>query len=134
LLEDVVFGRWEKLIWNVPFNGLGGAMDWSTDVLMGSAEGVALVRAIMLEVVAAAHAAGVKIPESLVEDNIRRTGTMGPYRSSMQIDRQMHRPMEIEAIIGNPLRVAESLGLASPNMQMLYQLLKICEAGSSSKT
>lgn len=124
VLDDVVLGRWEKLIWNIPFNGLGGAMDWSTDILMKSHDGVALVRTIMEEVVATAHAAGVDLPASLIEDNIARTQTMGPYRSSMQIDRQMHRPMEIEAIIGNPLRVAKSLGVPVPRIEMLYQLLK----------
>jgi 2-dehydropantoate 2-reductase len=130
LLSDLALGRWEKLIWNVPFNGLGGAMDWSTDVLMNSEHGRALVRAIMEEVVATARAAGVGLSPALVEDNLRRTGTMGPYRSSMQVDRQMHRSMEIEAIIGNPLRVARSRGAATPKIEMLYQLLKAGEGAS----
>jgi len=123
-LENVAQGRWEKLIWNVPFNGLGGALDWTTEVLMKSEHGTAMVREIMQEVVTTAQAAGVSLPASLIDDNIRRTTTMGAYRSSMQVDRQMHRPMEIEAIIGNPLRVAQRLGIAAPRMQMLYQLLK----------
>ncbi len=131
VLEDLSLGRWEKLIWNVPFNGLGGAMDWSTEILMGSEYGRALVRAIMGEVVATANAAGVNVPASLIEDNIRRTQTMGPYRSSMQIDRQMHRPMETEAIIGNPLRVAQSLGVPTPKIEMLYQLLRAGESRMS---
>ena len=130
LLKNLALGRWEKLIWNVPFNGLGGAMDWATDMLMNSEHGTALVRALMEEVVATANAAGVNLPASLVEDNIRRTQSMGAYRSSMQVDRQMHRPMEIQTIIGNPLRMAQSLGVPTPKMEMLYQMLNVTEASS----
>lgn len=123
ILDDLAVGRWEKLVWNVPFNGLGAALDLSADRLVGSEAGLALVRSIMEEVVAAAHAAGVPIAHAFIEQNIQRTLNMGPYKSSMQIDRQIGRPMEIEAIVGEPLRVARRCGLNVPKIEMLYQLL-----------
>lgn len=125
MLEDLALGRWEKLIWNVPFNGLGAAMGWTTDRIVAHPEGIALVRSIMQEVLATAHAAGVKLDPALVEQNIARTLSMGAYRSSMQIDREMGRELELDAIIGRPLAVAEKHGIAAPSMRMLYQLLRI---------
>ena len=50
---------------------------------------------------------------------------MGPYRTSMQIDRQERRPMEIEAIFGQPLQVAQRAGVPTPHLQMLCRLLSV---------
>ena len=47
---------------------------------------------------------------------------MGAYRSSMQIDRQEGRPMEVESILGEPLRQARRAGVNTPNLEMLYHM------------
>lgn len=125
LLESLAMGRWEKLIWNVPFNALGAALGLSTDRIVGKPEGIALVREIMQEVVATAHAEGVMLDERLIEQNIVKTQTMGPYRSSMQIDQEVGRPIELDAIVGQPLAVAEKHGVPAPAMRMLYRLLSL---------
>ena len=127
LLENLDLGRWEKLIWNVPFNGLGAALGLTTDRIISHPEGQQLVRDLMDEIVRAAHAIGVMLDESLVQQNIDKTLTMGPYRSSMQIDRESRRPIELDAIIGNPLRVAQKAGVATPRLEMLYQILLLQE-------
>jgi 2-dehydropantoate 2-reductase len=53
---------------------------------------------------------------------------MTPYRTSMKIDYDEARPLEVEAIIGNPLRVATAAGANLPLMGMLYQQLKFLDA------
>ena len=50
---------------------------------------------------------------------------MGAYKSSMQIDRQMARPLEIEYIIERPLQIARKYGLQSPNWEYLLKLVNI---------
>jgi 2-dehydropantoate 2-reductase len=50
---------------------------------------------------------------------------MGAYKSSMQIDRQMGRPLEIEAIIERPLQIARAAGLQSPNWELLLKQLRV---------
>jgi ketopantoate reductase len=52
---------------------------------------------------------------------------MGAYKSSMQIDRQMGRPLEIEYIIERPLQIARKAGLKSPNWEHLLKLLQILQ-------
>lgn len=129
LLEDLVYGRWEKLLWNMPFNGLSAALDMTTDLLVGSDDGEDLVRGVMEEVIAAARAAdGVTLPRELVEAKIRQTQAMGPYRTSMHLDMQAGRPMEVEAIFGEPLRRARAAGLPVPRLAMLYHMLKLVDA------
>jgi 2-dehydropantoate 2-reductase len=124
VLHDLTSGRWDKLIWNVPFNGLGAALDLTTDRIIGSQHGLSLVRRLMLEVISAAGSVGVSFDLSVIEEKIQHTQTMGSYKTSMQIDRQMGRPMEIEAIIGNPLRSAQKSLIPTPIMGMLYDMLR----------
>ena len=123
MLDDLAMGRWEKLLWNVPFNGLGAALNLTTDRLVNSPAGRELVREIMHEIVRTAHAAGIMIDPALIEQNVLRTQTMGPYKSSMQIDREMNRPIELDAIIGNPMRAAKKHEVSVPKLEMLYQML-----------
>jgi 2-dehydropantoate 2-reductase len=121
LLEDLRWGRWQKLTWNVPFNGLGAALDLTTDRLIGTDEGRRLVADLIREVIAAARADGAELPDDLVETQIRNTTTMAGYRSSMQVDRQERRPMEVEAILGEPLRRAVAKGVKVPILASLYR-------------
>ena len=81
----------------------------------------------MQEIVQTAHASGIMLDVALIEHNISKTMTMGPYRSSMQIDRETGRAIELEAILGNPLRAAQRLGVSTPRLQMLYALLAMQE-------
>ncbi len=124
-LADLKLGRWMKLVWNIPFNGLGTAMDLATDRLIANEAGRKLVADIMNEVLAAARADGVNLPADTTAAQIQRTYSMGAYKSSMQIDRQMGRPLEIDAIIERPLQVARNAGLASPNWEYLLRLLRL---------
>jgi 2-dehydropantoate 2-reductase len=121
VLDSLAAGRWEKLIWNVPFNGLGALLDYATDQLLERAGD--LVRQLMREVIDAAAGLEIDFDPTIIEEKMRHTLSMGTYKTSMQIDRQMSRPMEIEAIIGNPLAEAARQGVATPALAMLYHLL-----------
>lgn len=112
--------RWAKLVWNIPFNGLGALLDATTDQLLASDEGTALVRAIMHETVAAAAADGIVLSPDFAEQQIAATRGMGAYRTSTQIDRQTGKPMEVDAIFGRPLAVAQRGGVAAPLLQILH--------------
>lgn len=128
VLHDLRFGRWQKLVWNIPFNGLGATLDLTTDRLVGTEPGRQLVAALMREVIAAARGDGVELPDELVRAQIENTMSMGPYRSSMQVDRHEGRPMEVEAILGEPLRRAKRAGVATPALEALYRAAVVVDA------
>jgi len=129
VLDSLLYGRWQKLVWNVPFNGLGAALDLTTDLLINNEAGTRLVTAIMREVIAAARAVGAALPDDLIQFNLDQTRTMDAYLTSMQIDRQAGREMEVEAILGAPVRAAEAAGVAVPNMRMVYELVAAVNLG-----
>lgn len=129
LAADLPAARWEKLVWNVPYNGLAAVLERDCGVLMAHEHAASLVRDLMLEVVASAKAVvGHEIPGAFVEKMLHNTRHMGPYKPSMMIDREMGRPMEVEAIYGEPVRRAEAAGVAVPRMRMLYEQLTLLDA------
>lgn len=127
LAEDLMAARWEKLVWNVPYNGLSAVLGVDCTVLMQRIE--PLVASLMFEVVQAAKAVlGHTIPGAFVETMLNNTRNMDTYKPSMMIDRELGRPMEVEAIYGEPLRRAEAAGCAVPMMRVLYEQLKLIES------
>jgi 2-dehydropantoate 2-reductase len=130
VVDDLRWGRWQKLTWNIPFSGLGAALDLTTDRLIGTNEGRRLVADLIREVIAVARADGAELSDDLVETQIKITVPVGRYRSSMQIDRQEGRPMEVEAILGEPLRRAQAKGVKVPILAALYGAVKVVDAAS----
>jgi len=125
MLDNLMTGRWEKLIWNVPFSGLGATMLLASDKIVGCEAGIDLARKLMGEVVMIAKAEGVILDDSLIDHNIKKTLAMGAYKSSMQIDRELGRSMEYEAIMGEPFRIAKRHNLHVPHIETLYRQLSL---------
>ena len=130
LLEDLLLGRWKKLVWNIPYNGLSVILDGRTDELMTDIYTRQLVESLMWEVVAGAKSTGRIIPESFIQTMLDYTVKMKPYRTSMKIDFDEKRPLEIEAIFGNPLRKAAAEGVNLQQIRCLYQQLKFLDLRS----
>ena len=129
--EDLLLARWQKLVWNVPMSGLSVVLNADTQALMSDPHTRALAEDIMHEVVAGARACGRHIHDSFVQKMIDMTVAMPPYRASMKIDFDEHKPMEVEAIYGNPLRAARSAGAAMPLVETLYRQLKFLDAANA---
>jgi 2-dehydropantoate 2-reductase len=117
--------QWEKLVWNIPFNGLSVARGGvTTDRLLDSAETVAEIRAIMAEVVAAARALGFDLADELIGANIESTRPMGAYRTSSMVDFLEGREVEVGPIWEEPLRRARRAGVAMPHVESLLREIR----------
>jgi 2-dehydropantoate 2-reductase len=121
--EDLVLARWKKLLWNVPFNGLSVVLNSTTDVIMRDDAARSVACGLMTELAADARALGREIPDRFIQKMLDDTAAMVPYRTSMKIDYDAGREMEIEAIFGNPLRAAQAVGSSSPRLETLYRVL-----------
>lgn len=121
-VDDLAKAQWDKLVWNIPFNGLsvadGGV---TTDRLLATPQGEAKLRALMGEVVATAQALGLDLSEDLIDFHIERTRPMGPYRTSSMIDFVEGREVEVGPIWAEPLRRARAAGVAMPLTEQLLR-------------
>jgi 2-dehydropantoate 2-reductase len=140
--------RWEKLIWNIPFNGLGvaGAAGYDaaasghlpagiplgpclpTDRLLADTRWKNLVRQLMIEVIEAARALGFELPDTLADKHLERTATMGAYRASTLLDFERGLPLELDSLFLEPLRQARQAGVPVPRLTALCRVLDAMEA------
>ena len=124
--ENVITSRWQKCVWNAPFNPLsvlsGGL---PTLAILQTQEG--LVRRIMQEVCDIAAGCGHPLPSDIIETNIQSTYVMPPYKTSMLLDFEHRKPMETEAILGNTVRSAQRVGVACPTLETIHSLMKLRE-------
>lgn len=151
ITDDLARAHWEKLVWNVPFNGLGvagtagyqsvlaGRMEagrvlgpcLTTQDLLADSRWETLVRELMGEVIASAAGLGFRIPESVIENQVERTRRMGPYKASTLIDFERGLPLETESLFVEPLRRAQSAGVRTPRLANLAALLRDLDPGRS---
>jgi 2-dehydropantoate 2-reductase len=144
--DNLAQAQWEKLVWNIPFNGLGvaGAAGYealttrhpppvtrhsigpvlTTDKLLADPRWKQLLRDLMLEVIAAAGALGFEIPVAYAEEQIERTRTMTAYKASTLLDFELGRPLELESMFLEPLRRAQTTGVPVPRLAALCQVLQ----------
>ena len=144
LTDDLARAHWEKLTWNIPFNGLGVAScaGWAavhsgsltpgrppspcltTDHLLAEPAWQELARDLITEVVRTARALGHELDDSIAETQIQRTLTMGAYRPSTLIDFERGQELELEALFLEPLRQARAAGVPTPRLENLARILR----------
>ncbi len=128
LSANLRFARWQKLVWNIPFNGMTVVLNTTTDRLMASEPTRELSRELMLEVIRGANACGVPLKEELAQQMIDMTIKMNPYAPSMKLDYDHHRTMEIEYIYSKPIQTALKAGFVMHKVSMLEKQLRFLQA------
>ncbi|ORY62613.1 2-dehydropantoate 2-reductase [Pseudomassariella vexata] len=120
--------RWHKLCINAAFNpssvmsgGRGNADQLSDPELREHILGIMHeIWDAAPKVLGAPLPEGLATPEKIVKSTERNTGA----KPSMLLDWEAGRPMELEVILGNPVRIARRLGVEMPRLQSLYALLR----------
>jgi len=130
-VADLAKARWEKLVWNIPFNGLSALTGCDVTELLSHPPTRTLAADLMAEVIAAANAQDPTAPidaDPFTRAMIEATDAMDHYRPSMMIDRQEGRPLELEAIYGIPIKLGKEKGVSLPRVEMLHALLGMGES------
>ncbi|KAK5730027.1 hypothetical protein LTR17_011430 [Elasticomyces elasticus] len=130
VFEDVQPLKWIKVAVNAAWNPTTAlTLCDDANYLRSSPQAEEMIRKIMREVGAVATAAGYPnaITDEVIERDIQRpidrikTGGKEP---SMLTDVREGRALEVEAIVGNTLRIGEKYGVVTPFLEMLYVLAK----------
>jgi 2-dehydropantoate 2-reductase len=149
--DNLARAHWEKLSWNIPFNGLGVAscagLDafqtgapgrrvdscLTTDKLLQHPQWSLLVRELIQEVIATGRGLGFNLPDALADKQIERTLTMGAYKPSTVLDFENGMPLELEALFLAPLRQAQKANVATPRLKELCRVLSELATGCASE-
>lgn len=131
VLEDVQTARWAKLLMNAAWNPIC-ALTLCTDgefLLTSEPFAPQLVWGIMLEIIDLAAKMGVTgITEDVAKKKLaisqKRAETGTGREMSMLQDVKQGRPFEVEAIVGNTVRLGRQHGVPMSRLETIYALLK----------
>ncbi|KAH7034532.1 ketopantoate reductase PanE/ApbA C terminal-domain-containing protein [Microdochium trichocladiopsis] len=122
---NVAANRWRKLAYNSSFNPIASILRMDTPRMRMSVHIVEdLIVPIIGEIRKVAEAAGVTLQEDLVDAVIHQDPTDSGFKPSMCQDCEKGNFMEIENIIGEPLREGERLGVELPVLKVVYGIMK----------
>jgi 2-dehydropantoate 2-reductase len=114
---------WIKLWGNLAFNPLSALTTATLDVITGDAELRAVCRQMMLEAQAVAESLGVRFAID-VDKRIAGGAEVGAHKTSMLQDLERGRPMEVDALLGSVVELAEITGIAAPTCRIVLALLR----------
>ncbi|KAF7731445.1 hypothetical protein EC973_000253 [Apophysomyces ossiformis] len=134
-VEDVEQVRWQKLFWNASFSPVCTVTGLNTSQVLANKDAMSTVKNVMLDVIRAANAVGYSFDEKeQYELMVAKTEqTALNYKPSMQLDYERGQPMEVEVILGTPLRRAKTKGLDVPYLETLHDLCSALNARALNK-
>jgi 2-dehydropantoate 2-reductase len=123
------FVRWHKIAINAAMNPTAVLSGGTPNAIMANDPDLAtFLLGVMNEVLQTApKVLGKPLPKNLAtaEQILKSTRKNDSgSKPSMLLDWEQGKPMELEVILGNPVRIAREKGLEMPRLQALYALLR----------
>lgn len=122
LQQTLATVRWKKLLSNVPFNSLQVILNTNAQQLIRDENSRQLILTIMEEILLAARSYDCKIEKEYFQTILTNLADMTSY-SSMKLAYDNKQPIEVEAIVGNPLRLAAKKNITLPHVAVIYRQL-----------
>ncbi|CAG9988153.1 unnamed protein product [Clonostachys byssicola] len=122
-VPDIQLLRWEKVVWNAAWNSLTTLTLMDTHSWLASPDAETLTRRLMTEVINVGKALGVALDYDLIDTLVNKIKGMPPIGSSMRTDYENNKPMEVEIILGYPVRKGKELGINIATVETIYVIL-----------
>lgn len=126
--SNVAGSRWRKLAYNASFNPVAAILRMDTSRMRMSEHTVDdMIIPIIYEIRAAAEASGITLQDDLIDAVLCQDPLYSEFKPSMCQDIEEGNLMEIENIVGEPLREGEMRGVSMPTLRIVYYLLKVLQ-------
>ena len=112
---------WTKLVGNLSFNPVAALTGYLMNEIIDDARVLAVVRAMMEESMRVAEHYGMRVPMT-VDQRIDIARRLGAVKISMLQDLEQRRPLELDAIVGSVLELAERAGIEVPISRHVHAL------------
>ncbi|KAM0542857.1 hypothetical protein ACHAPJ_012580 [Fusarium lateritium] len=124
IVPNIQVQRWEKVVWNAAWNSLTALTLMDTHAWLNSSDlSTPMTKKLMKEVIDVAKALGVPIEYELIDRLLEKILGMPPIGSSMRTDVENGKPMEVEVILGYPVRKGRELNIDVATIETLYTIL-----------
>ena len=122
---------WLKLLGNATLNPLSALTRATLAEMLANPATRDLIRTLMEEVAAVARAVGAEVPLS-IDKRMDGAAATGEHRTSMLQDLDAGRPLEVDALVGAVVELADSAGVPVPSLRVVYRLTKLLDEAPSS--
>jgi 2-dehydropantoate 2-reductase len=124
ITPDVTKTLWEKYVFLTAQAGMTAVTRCPVGLLRSRPATRLMYRRLLDEMVALARAAGVVLDDDYVEQSFTMIDGMAPgFASSLQYDLVNGKRLELEALHGHAVRLAERYGIATPTVFAVYAAL-----------
>ncbi|MBY4676690.1 ketopantoate reductase family protein [Marinobacterium arenosum] len=123
IASDIRFELWRKLVINNGVNPLSALTGLDTHSLTHHPAFSRIVYGLMEETAMAANADGITLSRADVDDMFELIRSFNAIKTSMLVDRQKGRPLELDSIAGAVLRRCRAQGLNAPYTELVAALL-----------
>ena len=127
LSERIQREVWFKLWGNMTMNPISALTGATCDRILDDPLVRAFCSAVMLEAQAIGAAFGIPIDQR-PEDRHAVTRKLGAFKTSMLQDAEAGRPLEIDALLGAVREIGSHVGIATPNVDALFGLVRLMAA------
>ncbi|MCC4283973.1 2-dehydropantoate 2-reductase [Marinobacter salarius] len=124
LSDNIRYELWRKLVINNGVNPLSALTGLDTRSLTHHPELSRIVYGMMAETVEASRADDVNLTQKDLHEMFELISSFNAIKTSMLIDREKGRPLELDSIAGAVLKRCTSLGIDSPYTSTIATLLK----------
>ncbi len=114
---------WAKLWGNMNMNPVSALTRLTANGILGDAYLLQLVRDMMTEFTHVGAQLGLPLPMT-VDERLVITRRLGDFRTSMLNDVEAKRPLEVEALLGSVVELADKLGTPVPASRAVYALAR----------
>ena len=118
---------WTKMIMNCAYNAISALGRSQYGPIVKNPWAREVMTQVTKEAIAVAGAAGVQLPEGVVEAVLKLAETMSGATSSTAQDIARGSRTEIDSLNGYVVRLGAQLGVAAPGNQTLHGLVKLLE-------
>ncbi|RJE19731.1 hypothetical protein PHISCL_07923 [Aspergillus sclerotialis] len=122
---DVSKVRWRKIAYNGTMNPVASILCMDTPRMRMSQHIIDdLILPMIREIRAIAEASGVVLQPDLVDAVMHQDPNDTAFKPSMCQDYEKGNLMEVENLVGEPLREAEKLNVPAPTLRIIYCIMK----------
>ena len=121
--DNIQIKRWEKVVWNAAWNPITTLTNVTTQQWLNSSdEATPVTKRLMREVIDVAKRCDVPLGYDLIDTLFDKILALPGIYSSMHTDAQEGRPLEVDVILGYPMKKAREFEMDVPMLSIVYAM------------
>lgn len=118
---DIRLDVWTKLIGNLSFNPIAALTGYLMNQIVADERVLDVIRPMMVEAMRVAEHVGIRVPMT-PDQRIDLARQLGAVKISMLQDLEQRRRLELDAIVGSVIELAERAGIDVPTVRHVHAL------------